>query len=160
MQITLAAAAVLATSIASTGIGFTDADTVGLRSLQQARAPAPIPVGHDNVEVDPALRRYTGMVIAVGRPDDEGRIYSFQAKPIGPRSSPPASNELRGWRLTILAGKRFASVFEVDGNTESEITVVPRDGPLNGLAVSDVFIIEEIAVAPRPAQQSATQMET
>ena len=160
MQITLAAAAVLATSIASTGIGFTDADTVGLRSLQQARAPAPIPVGHDNVEVDPALRRYTGMVIAVGRPDDAGRIYSFQAKPIGPRSSPPASNELRGWRLTILAGKRFASVFEVNGNTESEITVVPRDGPLNGLAVSDVFIIEEIAIAPRPAQQSAPQTET
>ena len=160
MQITLAAVAVLATTIATTDIAFTDAESVGLRNLPQARAPAPIPVGHDNVEVDPALRRYTGMVIAVGTPDDEGRIYSFQAKPIGPRSSPPASNELRGWRLTILAGKRFASVFEVKGNTESEITVVSRDGPLNGLAVSDVFIIEEIAISSQPAQQSAPRTGT
>jgi hypothetical protein len=158
MQITLAAVAVLATSIASTGIALTDAESAGLRSLPQATAL--IPIGHDNVEVDPALRRYTGMVIAVGRPDDEGRIYSFQAKPIGPRSIPPASNELRGWRLTILAGKRFASVFEVNGNTESEITVVPRDGPLNGLAVSDVFIIEEIAISSQPAQQSAPRTGT
>jgi hypothetical protein len=160
MQITLTTVAVLAISIASSGIVLTKAESAGLRSLPQVRAPVLIPVGHDNVEVDPALRRYTGMVIAVGRPDGEGRIYSFQAKPIGPRSSPPASNELRGWRLTILAGKRFASVFEVNGNTESEITVVPRDGPLNGLAVSDVFVIEEIAISSQPAQQSAPQTGT
>ena len=51
MQITLAAAAVLATSIASTGIGLTDAESVGLRSLPQARAPALVPVGHDNSRV-------------------------------------------------------------------------------------------------------------
>jgi hypothetical protein len=160
MQITLAAVAVLAISIGSTGVALTDAESARPRSLPQARAPALIPVGHDNIEVDPALRRYTGMVIAVGKPDNEGRIYSFQAKPIGPRSSPPAPNELRGWRLTLLAGKRFASVFEVNGNTESEITVDPRDGPLNGLAVSDVFIIEEIAISSQPAQQSAPRTGT
>ena len=57
-----------------------------------------------------------------------------------------AANELRGWRLTVLAGKRFSSVFEVESNSESEIVVTARDGPVNGLAVGDVFVLEEIAI--------------
>jgi hypothetical protein len=111
-------------------------------------------VGHDNVIVDPSLRRYTGVVTALGDPDRNGRIYSFQAKPIGPGVTPPASNEFRGWRLTVLAGKRFASVFEVQGNTASEVTITLRDGPLDGLAVSDVFIIEELGKDPQAASQA------
>jgi len=51
-----------------------------------------------------------------------------------------------------LAGKRFASVFEVTGDAGAEVTVAARDGPLNGLAVSDVFIVEELA---RDTQQAA-----
>jgi len=123
----------------------------GARSLH---APNLIRVGHDNVVVDPSLRRYTGMVTALGDPDRDGRIYSFQAKPIGPGVAPPTSNAFRGWRLTILAGKRFASVFEVQSNGTSEVTVAARDGPLNGLAVSDVFIIEEPAKDAQAASQA------
>lgn len=46
----------------------------------------------------------------------------------------------------MLAGKRFASEFEVQGNTGVEITVGRLDGPLNGIAVNDVFVIENIAM--------------
>lgn len=105
--------------------------------------------GHDDVKVDPALRRLPGMITALGEPDAEGRIYSFRGEPIGPAGTPAAylPGELRGWRLTLLAGKRFASVFEVKSNSESEIIVTALDGPLNRIAERDVFIVEEIAVA-------------
>jgi len=102
--------------------------------------------GHDNIEVDPALKRYAGLVTALGSPGPEGRIYSFQAVQGGPARAKYVPDELRGWRLTVLAGKRFAAVFEVQANTESEITVTPLDGPLNGLAVRDAFVVENIAV--------------
>jgi hypothetical protein len=101
--------------------------------------------GHDSVEVDPALKRYAGQVTALGSPDDQGRIYSFQARRL-PAAPEYVADELRGWRLTLLAGKRFAQAFEVKGNTGSEITVAPLDGPLNGIAVSDVFVLENIAL--------------
>ena len=81
----------------------------------------------------------------MGEPDAQGRIHSFEAKPL-PAGPGYAPNELRGWRLTFLAGERFASVFEVESNTESEITIRPVDGPLNGLAVRDLFVVEQIAV--------------
>lgn len=101
--------------------------------------------GHDNIPVDPALKRYAGQVVALGAPDEQGRIFSFKARrlPAGPDY---AANELRGWRLTMLAGARFAHVFEVQGNMAGEITVGTLDGPLNGIAVSDVFVIENIAI--------------
>jgi hypothetical protein len=101
--------------------------------------------GHDNVEVDPALKRYAGQVTALGVPDPDGRIYSFEAKrlPAAPDYTP---DEVRGWRLTMLAGQRFAQAFEVQGNTARQITVSPLDGPLNGIAVSDVFVMENIAI--------------
>jgi hypothetical protein len=140
----------------SLGVAVADAGS----SRYASRTPAPvgplIAVGHDNVKVDPALRRFTGLVTALGNPDSEGRIFSFQAAPLGPDSAPPAPNELRGWRLTLLAGKRFSNVFEVSSNTPSELTVSARDGPLNGLAVNDVFIVEEIATAPSPQAAPGT----
>lgn len=106
--------------------------------------------GHDDdVRVDPALKRLAGMITALGEPDAEGRIWSFRGTPIGPPASTPAAypaGELRGWRLTFLAGKRFAAAFEVKANTESEITVNGLDGPLNGIAVRDVFVVEQIEV--------------
>jgi hypothetical protein len=110
--------------------------------------------GHDDLDVGRAMRRQAGMVTALGSPDGKGGIYSFQAKPL-PAAPGYVPNELRGWRLTLLAGARFASVFEVQSNTESEITVTTLDGPLNGLAVRDVFVVEDIAVA-RPAKSEAT----
>jgi len=108
--------------------------------------------GHDDVEVDPALKRYAGQVTALGMPDEQGRIYSFQAKrlPAAPEYVP---DELRGWRLTMLAGKRFAQAFEVQRNTGLEISVSPVDGPLNGVAVNDVFVMENIAIERASSRQ-------
>jgi hypothetical protein len=105
--------------------------------------------GHDNILVDPALKRYSGQVTALGEADAEGRIYSFRARRL-PAGADYAPDELRGWRLTMLAGKRFANEFEVQGNNGVEITVGRLDGPLNGIAVKDVFVIENIAIE-RPA---------
>src|SRR5256885_16167489 len=101
--------------------------------------------GHDNIEVDPAFKRYAGLVTALGSPDPEGRIYSFQAVQGGPARAKYVPDELRGWRLTVLAGKRFAAVFEVQANTESEIPVMSLDGPLNGLAGREWFWVVNTA---------------
>lgn len=101
--------------------------------------------GHDNIEVDPALKRYAGQIVGLGEPDAKGDIYSVRAKRIR-AETPFGLDELRGWRLTILAGKRFANVFEVGGNTGDEITVTSAKGPLNGVAVKDVFVVENIPV--------------
>src|SRR5262245_29911160 len=104
--------------------------------------------GHgDEVWVEPALTRVSGVITALGAPDAEGRIYSFRGTPIGPPASTPKeypAGVLRGWRLTFLAGERLSAAFEVQANTESEITVSAADGPLNGIAVRDVFVVEEI----------------
>jgi hypothetical protein len=105
--------------------------------------------GHEP-DVNPAMRRFTGVVIATGRPDASGHRYSLRIDPIGPRSSPPQPDELKGWRLTVLAGKRFASVFRVAGNTADEIVVDAADGPVDGIEARDVFVVEEIDAA-RPA---------
>ena len=101
--------------------------------------------GHDTIEVDPALKRYAGQITGLGTPDDKGDIYSFRAKRIR-ADTEFGPDELRGWRLTILAGKRFANVFEVRGNSGDEIIVTPAKGPLNGIAVKDVFVVENIPV--------------
>jgi hypothetical protein len=101
--------------------------------------------GHDSIEVDPALKRYAGQVTALGAPDSKGGIYSFRAKRIRAEGEFPR-DELRGWRVTILAGARFANVFEVRGNEGDEITFTPLKGPLNGIAVKDVFVVENIPV--------------
>jgi hypothetical protein len=98
------------------------------------------------------------MVVALGDPDDEGHVYSFRVKPL-PAGPGYAVDELRGWRLTLLAGQRFASVFEVQSNTDSEITVAARDGPLDGIAVSDLFVVEQIAVE-RQQPGDSTESET
>jgi len=104
-------------------------------------------VGHEP-DIDPALRRFTGIVVAVGRPDASGHVYTFRLAPIGPLMVAPNPDELRGWRLTVLAGKRFASVFRVQSNTPTQITVRATDGTLestlDGLAANDVFVVEEI----------------
>ena len=105
--------------------------------------------GHDNIEVDPALKRHAGQVAALGAPDAEGRVYTFRARRL-PAAPDFTADELKGWRLTMLAGKRFAHVFEVAGNRGLEITVSPLDGPLEGVAVKDVFVVENIAIE-RPA---------
>ena len=97
--------------------------------------------GHDPIEVDPAVKRYGGQVTALGPADLEGRIYSMQVRRL-PSDSGYRPAELRGWRLTMLAGKRFSHAFEVQDNTATQITVSSADAPLNGIGVNDVFVIE------------------
>lgn len=150
MQIKLSVVAMVAVCVAGTAPAVTQQPARG--TMTQPGTGALIRVGHEPMDLGPAYRRYTGKVTALGGADEGGRIYSFHAMPVGPGVTAPAANELRGWRLTILAGKRFASAFEVKSNTATEITVAARDGPLNGLAVSDVFIIEDIPVSSEPAQ--------
>jgi hypothetical protein len=106
-----------------------------------------IHVGHDNIVVDPSVRRYSGMVAALGAPNAKGHVFSFKTAPLGPRSFPLKQDDLRGWRLTVLAGKRFGEVFTVSANTESEITVTPEKGPIDGMGEHDVFIIESVDAA-------------
>jgi hypothetical protein len=103
-----------------------------------------VQVGHDNIVVDPTVRRYTGMVAALGSPNAQGKMYSFVPSPVGPRNFPLSPDDLRGWRLTVLSGKRFGQVFTVRTNTESEITVTAEKGALDGLGERDVFIIESV----------------
>jgi len=47
----------------------------------------------------------------------------------------------------MLAGERFSKSFEVTSNTAEEITVSLLDGPLDGIAVDDLFILEQLAVS-------------
>ena len=109
--------------------------------------------GHDDVEVDPALERFAGQVVALGQANAQGSVYSFQLKRL-PAGPPFAPDQLRGWRLTMLAGKRFAHAYEVAGNTETEVTVSPRGESLDGVAKDDVFVIENTPLLPsRPVQQ-------
>jgi hypothetical protein len=108
--------------------------------------------GHDNIDVDPALKRYAGQITGLGSADGKGDIYSFRAKRMYAETK-FGPDELRGWRLTILAGKRFANVFEVRANTGDEIVVTPVKGPLNGIAIKDVFIVENIPLDSSAAQR-------
>ena len=100
-------------------------------------AAAPVHAGHDDVRVEAALKRSPGKVTALGS------VYSFEAKPL--RAPAYVPNELRGWRLTVLKGERFGAAFQVESNTESRITVAPANGSLDGIAVGDLFIVEETA---------------
>jgi hypothetical protein len=100
--------------------------------------------GHEPMAPDPTIRRYTGKVTAIAAPDARGRVFTFSSVPVGPRSFVPKPDELRTWRLTILSGRRFGAEFRVGTNTDHEITVKPDKGPVEGLAVNDVFVIESI----------------
>jgi hypothetical protein len=100
--------------------------------------------GHEPMAPDPTLRRYTGKVTALGAPDAKGKVYAFTGAPVGPRNFPLATDDLRGWRMTVLSGKRFGGEFRIGGNTGTDIRVNAESGPLEGLAVNDVFVIESI----------------
>jgi hypothetical protein len=101
--------------------------------------------GHDDVKVNPAMKRYAGKITELAAPDAKRDVYAFRASRLPAVGGYPPS-EMKGWRLTFLSGKRFASVFEVQSNGESEIVVTALDGPLTDVAVNDLFVVEEIAV--------------
>jgi len=104
--------------------------------------------GHDDVKVNPAMKRYAGKITGLAAPDEKGGIYAFRAARMPEGGYPP--DEMKGWRLTFLSGKRFGSVFEVHSNGAAEVVVTALDGPLTDVAVNDYFVIEEIAVERPP----------
>jgi hypothetical protein len=134
------------------GLAPASSDALAARPAGIAAPARFVRTGHDNIVVNPALRRLTGVVTAVGKPDARGHVVSFELAPLGPGMTAPEPKAMVGWRLTILAGKRFGSAYEIARNTASEVTV--KDGELDGIAVKDVFVIEEpdpIAPAADPA---------
>lgn len=105
--------------------------------------------GHDDVRVGPAMKRVAGKITGMAEPDAQGLVYGFRAEPL-PAGTRYPPNELRGWRLTVLSGKRFSAVFEVQSNTATEIVLTPLDGPLTDVAVNDLFVIEQTAIERQP----------
>jgi hypothetical protein len=119
--------------------------------------------GHEEqVMVDPTLHRFTGTVTAIGKADAQGHVYSFGLSPVGPQTKPPKPDEFRGWRMTVLTGKRFSKTFEISGNTLMQASVVASKGSIDGMAAHDMFIIESIDAAghsmfaPAAAASAAT----
>lgn len=101
--------------------------------------------GHSDIAFSPAVPRVGGLVTEIGAPDGNGGIHRFRARQIGPYAParfPP--DLLRGWRLTFVGGERFSEVFEVTSNTDHELVVNALDGPLDGVAVNDMFVVEEM----------------
>jgi hypothetical protein len=105
--------------------------------------------GHDDLRVGPAMKRYAGKIIGLADPDPQGRVYGFRAEPL-PAGTKYTPGEMKGWRLTLLSGKRFSAVFEVQGNGAADVVVTPLDGPLTDVAVNDLFVIEQVAVERQP----------
>ena len=66
MQIRIVVAVVFATTVVCAGTAFG-----GPQSARLGSAPKLIHAGHDNIVVDPALRRFAGMVTGLGNPDAE-----------------------------------------------------------------------------------------
>ena len=103
---------------------------------------------HSDIAFSPAVPRLGGQVTEIGAPDGNG-VYRFRARQVGPYYAPAhfPPGALRGWRLTFVGGKRFAKTFEVTSNTDYEFVVKALDGPLDGVAVNDMFLVEDINAA-------------
>ena len=99
--------------------------------------------GHGTDVTVPEVRRYTGVVTAL----DKAGGYSFKARliPVAPAEEVPQA--LTGWRLTMIAGQRYSHVFEISRYAQDEITVSLLDGPVDGIAIDDTFLVEELAVS-------------
>ncbi|MGD9738807.1 MAG: hypothetical protein AB7O56_03135 [Bauldia sp.] len=113
-----------------------------------ALTPELILVGH-GAEMAQIVPRLPGRVTAVGEPDADGNIYSFEID-----ITDLALNEIRSWRLTFVSGELFAYVFQIRENDGPRVSVTSIDGPLNGIAVGDGFLIEQTPVR-RPVPQLA-----
>jgi hypothetical protein len=96
-------------------------------------------------------RRYATRVVAVGKPDADGNIYSMD---IDITDLDP--NEVRSWRITFFSGALYGYVYQVRTNDSDSLTVMSLDGPLNGVAKGDALFIEEAPVnRPTPQKSGA-----
>lgn len=101
---------------------------------------------HSDIAFSPAVPRLGGQVTEIGARDGSGGVHRFRARQVGPYYAPAhfPPGALRGWRLTFVGGARFAKTFEVTSNTDHEFVVKALDGPLDGVAVNDMFLVEDI----------------
>ena len=101
---------------------------------------------HSDIAFSPAVARLGGMVTEIGAPDGKGGVRRFRARQVGPYYAPAhfPPGALRGWRLTFVGGERFAKTFEVISNTDHEFVVKALDVPFDGVAVNDMFLVEDI----------------
>jgi hypothetical protein len=101
---------------------------------------------HSDIAFSPAVPRYGGLVTEIGAPDGNGGVHRFRARQVGPYYAPERfpPGALRGWRLTFVGGERFAKTFEVMSNTDHEFVVKALDVPFDGVAVNDMFLVEDI----------------
>jgi len=104
---------------------------------------------HSDIAFSPAVPRYGGQVTEIGASDGKGGVHRFRARQVGPYYAPARfpPGELRGWRLTFVGGKRFAKTFEVMSNTDYEFVVKALNDPFDGVAVNDMFLVEDINAA-------------
>ena len=99
--------------------------------------------GHGATQAEPEVRRYTGVVTGLGKAG--GHSFKARLTPVAPAEELPEA--LTGWRLTMIGGKRYSHVFEISRYAQDEITVSLLDGPVDGIAVDDRFLVEELAVS-------------
>ena len=111
---------------------------------------------HSDIAFSPAVPRLGGQVTEIGAPVGNGGVHRFRARQVGPYYAPARfpPGELRGWRLTFVGGKRFAKTFEVMSNTDYEFVVKALNDPFDGVAVNDMFLVEDINSA-EPINNSA-----
>lgn len=108
--------------------------------------------GHAGVDLLTVTRRFALRVSGVGAPDAEGNVWSFEVDMTDLRP-----NEIRSWRLTFVSGDLFAYVFQVRENEGTTVIVTSLDGPLNGIAVGDGMLVEQMQVQrPAPQMRGAT----
>jgi hypothetical protein len=116
---------------------------LGAALLLMLLASGPVRAGHGATQVEPEVRRYTGVVTEPGKAG--GHSFKARLTPVADAGEVPQA--LTGWRLTMIGGKRYSHMFEISRYAEGEITVSLLDGPVDGIAVDDKFLVEELAVS-------------
>jgi hypothetical protein len=103
---------------------------------------------HSDIAFSPAVPRLGGQVTEIGASAGDG-VYRFRARQVGPYYAPAhfPPGAMRGWRLTFVGGEGITKTFEVVSNTDHEFVVKALDVPFDGVAVNDMFLVEDINAA-------------
>lgn len=95
--------------------------------------------GHGDAALDPAMPRFTGTVTAL--PAASEGVVMLAVKPFG-SDIEVRPDVFKGWRMTVLTGQRFSSVYGVAGNTREALLLDAGTEALSGIAIGDVFVLE------------------
>ena len=115
----------------------------GATSHQSNTEPneAPLPEGRERLSQCSEHERPTKVHL--------GGVHRFRARQVGPYYAPAhfPPGAMRGWRLTFVGGEGITKTFEVVSNTDHEFVVKALDVPFDGVAVNDMFLVENIKSA-------------